>query len=266
MITIACASGKSSVIETSICARHPFGVSLRAAGRRRPSSYGRLARRKVDHAHIPPEHAPAETRCRAPWRRLPWPRTAWRRTRRAIGGRRICRRSMSGEDTVREIVAITLDACARCAGCRWCRCPGPMIMRTSALFASGAEPASASAPSSAPRARPRPVKIASPTRKWPIFSSTTCGIAAISPTVSKVMPWPAWTSSPSRCGNSPPPLRAGRVPLRRGRIFCQRGFAITAGMQLHDIRAGHGGRFDLRCIGVDEQRHANAGILLSRTI
>src|SRR5690606_25171908 len=41
-----------------------------------------------------------------------------------------------------------------------------------------------------------PEKIASPTRKWPIFSSTIVGIAAIGPTVSKVRPWPAWHSRP----------------------------------------------------------------------
>src|SRR5258708_8382229 len=42
----------------------------------------------------------------------------------------------------------------------------------------------------------RPLKIASPTRKWPILSSTMAGIAATGPTVSKLSPWPAWHSSP----------------------------------------------------------------------
>src|SRR5690606_21536 len=42
----------------------------------------------------------------------------------------------------------------------------------------------------------RPTKIASPTRKWPIFNSRVGGSAAIGLTVSKVRPWPAWISRP----------------------------------------------------------------------
>src|SRR5258708_2079587 len=43
----------------------------------------------------------------------------------------------------------------------------------------------------------KPLKIASPTRKWPILSSTIVGIAATGPTVSKLSPCPAWHSSPT---------------------------------------------------------------------
>src|SRR4051812_21057781 len=42
----------------------------------------------------------------------------------------------------------------------------------------------------------RPVKIASPTRKWPMLSSTICGIAAMGTTLSKVRPCPACGSMP----------------------------------------------------------------------
>ncbi len=37
-------------------------------------------------------------------------------------------------------------------------------------------------------------------------------------------------------------------------------FGVGAGMQLDDRRAGAGSGFDLRGIGVDEQRHADAGL------
>src|SRR5690606_8682526 len=52
----------------------------------------------------------------------------------------------------------------------------------------------------------RPTKIASPTMKWPILSSTTSGIDATGPTVSKERPWPAWISSPSEA-----PCEAARL-------------------------------------------------------
>src|SRR5437763_658975 len=42
-----------------------------------------------------------------------------------------------------------------------------------------------------------PTKIASPTRKCPMFSSTISGKRAIGCTVSNDNPWPAWTSRPS---------------------------------------------------------------------
>src|SRR5438309_5137784 len=42
----------------------------------------------------------------------------------------------------------------------------------------------------------RPQKIASPIRKWPMFSSRTCGMAATGWTLSKLRPWPACGSMP----------------------------------------------------------------------
>src|SRR6185295_12545981 len=64
----------------------------------------------------------------------------------------------------------------------------------------GTDPDDHRAPSIAARIRrtlvSRPVKIASPTRKWPMFNSASCGMAAIGATLSKVRPWPAWGSMP----------------------------------------------------------------------
>src|SRR6478672_4166822 len=42
----------------------------------------------------------------------------------------------------------------------------------------------------------RPVKMASPMRKWPMLSSATCGMAATGRTLSNVNPWPACGSIP----------------------------------------------------------------------
>src|SRR5262249_54089318 len=42
----------------------------------------------------------------------------------------------------------------------------------------------------------RPMKIASPIRKWPMLSSAISGMRAIGLTVSKDRPCPAWTSMP----------------------------------------------------------------------
>src|SRR5205814_3354686 len=42
----------------------------------------------------------------------------------------------------------------------------------------------------------RPVKIASPIRKWPMLSSASCGMAATGTTLSNVRPWPACASMP----------------------------------------------------------------------
>src|SRR4029079_8048571 len=42
----------------------------------------------------------------------------------------------------------------------------------------------------------RPVKMASPMRKWPMFNSASWGMAATGTTLSKVRPWPACGSMP----------------------------------------------------------------------
>ena len=80
--TCAWASGYSSVMVRWICASH---AGRDQAGEPRRRAAGQLAasaaRGHVDHAHVAPEHALADARCRAPWRRPPWRRNAWRRWR-----------------------------------------------------------------------------------------------------------------------------------------------------------------------------------------
>src|SRR4051812_997811 len=141
----------------------------RAAGQR----HGRLAAAHVHHAHVAPEHAAAQPRAE----RL----GAGLLGSEALGvARRAGRPALGaflldlGEDTLHEAVAeplerlldaadvaeIVTDAQDHAAALR----ASSMMRRISRIAAS------------------RPTKIASPTRKWPMLSSRTSGMAATGPT------------------------------------------------------------------------------------
>ena len=106
----------------------------------------------------------------------------------------------------------------------------------------------------------RPTKIASPIRKWPMLSSTISGSAAIRSAVMKSRPWPAWTSRPALLASAAPPRDTLEFGGARRGVAGGNSLAPRAGVNLDHRRADRGRRFDLHRFGVDEQRHANAGI------
>src|SRR5690606_32145578 len=157
---------------------HPFGRDCleplqRAAGQ----GHGRLARPEVDHAHVAPEDTATHSRAQSLGAGL------LRREALGVRGRpvRLALRAGPfdfGEDAVREALAEPRQALLHSPDVGQVR-PDPDD--------HAAAPARASSIKARMRwmAGPRPVKIASPIRKWPMLSSTTSGIAATALTVSK---------------------------------------------------------------------------------
>src|SRR5882672_678085 len=184
MMTMAWAWGKSSVMVRSIWARMLGG----AAGQHQR----RLARGQVDDAEVAPEHAGAEAgaeRLRAGLLGSEALGVAGGAVGAAVGFLLLGLR----EDAIGEAGA---EARQR-----------PLDAADIDDVAADAEDHALLSPADSARALSmrarmrrmalsRPPKIASPTRKWPMFSSAMVAMAATGPTVSKVSPWPAWHSSP----------------------------------------------------------------------
>src|SRR5215204_2387884 len=155
----------------------------RAAGK----AHRRAPAGQVHDLHVAPEHAPAHAgaerlgagllRCEAP--------------RIGFGPRRPPVRAPAlalGEDAPGEALAEALE-----------RAPDAADVAEVRADAENQRPAlpSSMARRIARTASSRPMNTASQIRKWPMLSSTTCGIAATMRAVSKVRPWPAWISRPS---------------------------------------------------------------------
>src|SRR5665213_288415 len=182
--------------------RHRFEPRGRPAGQHQ----GRPAARQIDHAKIPPIDAPAEPGAE----RL----GAGLLGGEALGiagdsvGARVGTLALDGgKDAFEEALAIALDGAldppdvdeiaAEAEDHQALRAPW---LSARALFINARMRFTALS---------RPLKIASPTRKWPMLSSTIVGMAAIAPTVSKPRPWPAWHSSPR------PSASAAAASMRR---------------------------------------------------
>ncbi len=106
----------------------------------------------------------------------------------------------------------------------------------------------------------RPMKIASPIRKWPMLSSTSSGMAATAPTRLVVDAVAGVDLQAERGGRAarrlPEPVQQRRA--RRRSPLAHR-LAVGAGVQLDHLGADRRGRGDLRRVGLDEQRDADAG-------
>ena len=93
-----------------------------------------------------------------------------------------------------------------------------------------------------------------------MFNSAISGISATGATVSKVRPWPAWTSSPAASSGSRTVAQADEFTVVGAGIAAQRSLAIGPGVQFNDRSAESSGGLDLMGIRVNEQRHADARI------
>src|SRR5215208_4108496 len=155
----------------------------RAAGQ----EHRRAPAGQVHDLHVAPEHAPAHAgaeRLGAGLLRREAPRIGFGPRRPPVRAPALA----LGEDAPGEALAEALD-----------RAPDAADVAEVRADAENQRPAlpSSMARRIARTASSRPMNTASQIRKWPMLSSTTCGIAATMRAVSKVRPWPAWISRPS---------------------------------------------------------------------
>ena len=137
-------------------------------------------------------------------------------------GRRICARSIVGEDAVEKAVAealerrldaadvddVVADARGSCL----------TVMRSGLIGARALQRAPRpSAPASASPPRARPPKIASPIRKWPMLSSTTSGMRATGADRVEGQAVAGVDLEARGSGERAPQLRAARSRARRRR-------------------------------------------------
>ena len=171
-MTSAWASGGSSVMVRSMRGRVPGGSRLARRCAAPPvNSQRRAPAGQVDHAHVAPEDALAKTRAErlgAGFLGGEAPGVARRAQAPAVGPLALRLGEHAPGEALAEPLQRALD-------------PGDVDQ-------VAAEPDDHRARSMAARIRrtvsTRPTKIASPTRKWPILSSATVGIAATGPTLS----------------------------------------------------------------------------------
>src|SRR5579862_108612 len=152
----------------------------------------RLAARQIDDTHVPPEHALSQPRSQSFRTGLLGSEPLGITCAALRAPVRLCPLGVR-EDAIEKPCAVALD--------RGIDAPDIDEIGTDADDHAVFRPSDFARASSI-RARMRliaassPQKIASPTRKWPIFNSRISGIAAIGPTVTYPSPCPAWISSP----------------------------------------------------------------------
>ena len=93
-----------------------------------------------------------------------------------------------------------------------------------------------------------------------MLSSTISDSVAIFSALTKSRPWPAWTSRPALRRKRSAARDPGELGLGCGAVARRQSVAPGAGVDLDDRRADRDSGFDLRRLGGDEQRHANAGL------
>src|SRR5262249_24736731 len=149
--------------------------------------HGRPSRRQIDHPHVAPEHArpqPGAERLGAGLLGGKALGVGLEPVGAALGPRPLG----GGEDARQEALAVALDHLLDAAHVAEIGADAddhPALARPRAMAARMVCTAFA-----------RPENTASPIRKWPMLSSTTCGNSAIASAVLKSRPWPPWTSRP----------------------------------------------------------------------
>ena len=109
---------------------------------------------------------------------------------------------------------------------------------------------------------PRPTKIASPIRKWPMLSSATSGMAATALHRGVVEAVAGVDLEPERRR----PGRAALEPLQQCAARCaagRRGLAVGAGMELHHLARRAASPHRAGGVRLDEERDADAGLASS---